>query len=247
MRRGAAPRHRSLPGKCPGYWRHWSFTALALFWPSTKEETPVKHSLAAAALLLVASGTAEAADRCGRATAPVGGGKVELSLRQRDRGASFEHALLEMPSRDDSFVMLLTYRPAGGRIGTIDWVQVFAFAPWARQVGVGEYLGIKADRGKWLGLPRITGLSSRSGRKGSAAEYLVAGDQVRADPALLGAFAAGGEVRLARGPARGPRIEAEVELPGRQALDTAYQAARRQAAAALAPCSAPSVQPVSAP
>ena len=245
MRRGAAPRCR--PRDVHAIDGIGVSRRFALPWPFTNEGTPVKLSLAAAALLLLAPGTAEAAARCGRASAPVGTGALELSLWQEERATPSEQLTLSVPARGDQFVMVLIYNPARGRIGTPDWVQVFAFAPWASQVGVGEYLGIKAGRGTWLGPPRMTGLSSRSGRKGSAAEYLVAGDRIRPDPVLLGAFAAGGKVRLARGPARGPRIEAEVELPGQPALDTAYRAARAQAVAALAPCSPPSVQPVSAP
>jgi hypothetical protein len=197
--------------------------------------------------LLAVPATARAADRCGRASAPAGAGTLELSLWQPDRGTPSEHATLSIPSRDDRFVMVLFYRPARGQIGTTHYVQAFAFAPWAQQVRVGDVLTISAGGARWQGPPRITGLSSSSGRKGAAAEYLVAGDQAQADPALIRAFAAGGKVRLDRVTKDGSRIKADVALPRPKALGKAYQAARTQAAAALGPCPPSIISPISAP
>ena len=207
----------------------------------------MKPLLAAMALLLLVPGAAQAAARCGKASAPVGAGTLELGLWQDDGGTPSEHLVLSIPSRDDRFVMVLTHSPDRGQVGTPHYVQVFAFAPWARQVLIGEILSISAGGARWQGPPRGTGLFSRSGRPGGAAEYFVAGDQAQADPALIRAFAAGGKVRLDRVTKDGSRIKADVALPRPKALGKAYQAARTQAAAALAPCPPASISPVSAP
>ena len=207
----------------------------------------MKPLLAAMALLLLVPGAAQAAARCGKASAPAGAGTLELGLWQEDGGTPSEHLQLSIPARGDRFVMLLTYRPARGQVGTPHYVQAFAFAPWARQVRVGEVLTISAGGAQWQGPPRILGLRSSSGRPGGAAEYLVAGDQAQADPALIRAFAAGGKVRLARETKDGSRIKDVVVLPSPKALGKAYRVARTQAAAAMAPCPPPSISPVSAP
>jgi hypothetical protein len=143
--------------------------------------------------------------------------------------------------------MVLAYRPSRGQVGIPHYVQTFAFAPWAQPVRVGDVLGISAGGARWQGPPRITGLSSRSGRMGAAAEYLIAGDETQPDPALIRALAAGGKVRLARQTKDGSRIKGVVDLPRPPALGKAYQAARTQAAAALGNCPPPTVSPVSAP
>lgn len=198
-------------------------------------------------LLLLAPGAAQAADRCGRATTPAGAGTLELALWQPDRGTPSEQATLTLPSRDGGFVMVLSYRPASGQIGAPFWVEVYAYAPWARQVRVDDVLSISAAGAQWQGPTRMTGLRSRSGRPGAAAAFEVLGDQAPPDPALIRAFAAGGKVRLARATKDGTRIKADVALPKPRALSKAWQAARTRAAAALAPCAPPSISPVSAP
>jgi hypothetical protein len=207
----------------------------------------VKHLLSAIALLLGATGTAQAAGDCGRASAPVGAGTLELSLWQEDGAVPSEHAILSIAARDDRFVMDLSYRPAGGQVGSPYWVDVYAYAPWQRQVRDGEVLRIGAGRARWQGPVWITGLHSRSARPGGAALFPVAGDRVPADPALIRAFAAGGKARLARETKDGSRIKSVVDLPRPRALNQAYRTARTQAAAALAPCPPPVVSPVSAP
>jgi hypothetical protein len=212
-----------------------------------QEGTPVKPSFVAIALLLLVPGAAQAADRCGRATTKAGAGSLELSLWQPDRGTPSEHATLSIPSRDGGFMMVLSYHLAGGRIGAPYWVEVYAYAPWARQVRVGDMLSISAGRAQWRGATRMTGLRSRSGLPGAAAAFEVVGDQAPPDPALLRAFAAGGKVRLARATKEGTRIKADLALPRPQALGKAYQTARAQAAAALRSCPPPSISPISAP
>ena len=194
----------------------------------------------AVALLLLVPGAAQAAARCGRATAPAGAGTLELSLWQEDGGTPAEHMTLTVPSRDDRFVMVLNHSPVGGQIGAPQYVQVFAFAPWQQQVRVGEILTISAGGAQWQGPPRIIGLSSRSRRPGAAAEYLIAGDQAQADPPLIRAFTAGGKVKLTRATKDGARIKGVVALPNPRALGKAWRAARAQAVAALGPCRRPS-------
>jgi hypothetical protein len=61
--------------------------------------------------------------------------------------------------------MELGYRPAGGEIGAPSRVEVFAYAPWQRQVRVREVLSIGARGARWQGPPWITGLTSRPGRR----------------------------------------------------------------------------------
>jgi hypothetical protein len=207
----------------------------------------MKPLLATMALLLVVPATAHAASRCGEARAPVGAGVLELSLWQEDRGSPSEHAMLSVPARDDDFVIVLAYTPAGGQIGTPKWVSVYAYAPWARQVRVGEVLGISVGGVRWQGTPRFTELSSRSGRAGGAAEFLIADNATQTDPALIHALVAGGKVKLARERKGGSRVEAVVDLPEPQALSKAYLAARTQAAAALGTCPPQTAPPVSAP
>lgn len=206
----------------------------------------VKVLAAAIALLLFAPGTAQAAAGCGRAEMSAGIGKLELQLWNLGNGAIDEHAILSVPARGNRFVMELTYKPARGQVGTPVWVQLFAYAPWQRRVRTGEILTLGAGRVRWRGPVHITGLSSRSGRAASVALYLIHGDKVQADPALLRAFAAGGKVQLARG-VGDSRINDLADLPKTQALSKAYQAARAKAVAAMGPCPQPHAPPLTAP
>jgi hypothetical protein len=205
---------------------------------------PVKHL--ALALLLAVPGMAQAA-RCGKASAPAGAGTLELSLWQDRDAAPSEHAVLTVPSRDDRFVMTLSYKPAAGQVGAPTYVQLYAYGPPRQQVRHGDVLTLGAGRAAWQGPPRGLGLSSSSGRPWGAGEYLIAGDEARPDPALIRAFAAGGKVKVARAPRDGSRIKSALDLPSPRALSAAYRDAKTKAGAALIACGPPSVKPAIAP
>ena len=135
----------------------------------------MRHLVVATSLLLAAPVMAQGGGRCGGASAPAGGGSLDLSLLLNGETYRFEHAILTISSRDDRFAMALSYRPDGGQVGTPYSVQVYAYAPPRQPVRSGEMLTLRAGRAAWQGPPKITGLSSRSGRPEGAAQYMAVG------------------------------------------------------------------------